>query len=118
MSDAIDRYADRRSPPRPPETQVGTPAPGRAQRLPIAIWDGSRFDSVYTGHLIQDQDGGTGDAVQWIFSLDDSGVDDLMPVDKMVVLMRRVPAWAETGFSWQTGAGDKYLASLSPWSAL
>lgn len=118
MSDAIDRYAGRRSPPRPPEIQVGTPAPGRADKPVFAKWDDGRSGKRYMGHAYNDDGTLKTDPVQWLF-LGDPGDDDILETDQAVQLVK-APTWiaADAAFGAVGTYGEKYVAMSPIWGVL
>jgi len=87
--------------------QIGG-APGAAVALKVAIFDGTRTDKRYTGHLKLDS-GSDGDAIQFMF-FNDTGVDDLLGDDDEVFVVK-CPTWLESDSDWGDVEtyGEKYV---------
>lgn len=91
---------------------VSSPPEGGGGTFTIIKYDGTRSDKRYTGHIWT---GEQGDLVEFRF-LNDPGTDTLLNSSDYVMGIP-CPDWDEDNEIW-SGDYDKYLAILSPWSAL
>lgn len=78
------------------------PAPSSTVEYLWAKFDGVRTTKRYTGHLWT---GTAGAAIQWIFSPDDPGVDDLVAANEYVEVYP-APAWIASNAAFTTLATD------------
>jgi hypothetical protein len=120
MSDPIERYANNRTPPRPPEQRTGNPPPGRPGKTLIAKWDVSpngRDGNRYMGHL-WNGDGTQGAAIQWVF-LNDPGTDDIIAADEYVEVVK-APEWLAENAAFGAVAtyGERYYARAPIWGVI
>jgi hypothetical protein len=117
MSDPIERYNSRSTPPRPPEIRVGDRVPPEGGKTVIAKFDVSRNGKRYVGHLWTGQQGAM---IQWVF-LNDPGTDSIIGTNEYVEVYE-APEWfiadSSSGYGSVVAYGKRYVARSPIWGVL